>query len=375
MSKHRYHRNPLRRIMLQIVISIRKHRRAFLSAAGCVVTLAIVAILIVTLSGKAEAVNRSNSNIPFPSPTLTSAALMTSPTPLLTPSATPVPTPTPDPTLKQGDENERVQNLQERLMDLGYLALDESTLFYGPATGYAVKLFQRQHGLQQDGIAGSDTLILILSDDAKPYTLLEGTSGTDVDSLQQQLADLGYLGKTTGYYGTETVDAVKVFQKRNGLTVDGKTGAQTLDLIYSPDAVPSASKVQSESTRANILEMIDVAEAQLGKRYILGTSGPNTFDCSGLVYYCLKQAGSSRGRYNAAGYSKVEDWEAITSMDNLQIGDLLFFSTNGKQVGHTGIYIGNGMMIDASSSNGKVVKRACDTSFWKRNFVVARRPW
>ena len=121
--------------------------------------------------------------------------------------------------------------------------------------------------------------------------------------------------------------------------------------------------------------MIEVAEAQLGKKYILGTSGPNTFDCSGLVYYCLKQAGSSRGRYNAAGYSKVADWEEIKSMDDLQIGDLLFFSTNGKKIGHTGIYIGDGMMIDASSSNGKVVKRSCVTSFWTRNFEVARRPW
>jgi cell wall-associated NlpC family hydrolase len=89
----------------------------------------------------------------------------------------------------------------------------------------------------------------------------------------------------------------------------------------------------------------------------------------------LKQAGSSRARYNAAGYSQVDAWEKITSMDNLEKGDLLFFSTNGKSVGHVGIYIGNGYMIDASSSNGKVVKRSCVTNFWKNNFVVARRPW
>ena len=62
-------------------------------------------------------------------------------------------------------------------------------------------------------------------------------------------------------------------------------------------------------------------------------------------------------------------------MSDLQIGDLLFFSTNGKAVGHTGIYIGGGEMIDASSSNGKVVQRSCFTSFWEANFVVARRPW
>ncbi|MDD4095014.1 MAG: NlpC/P60 family protein, partial [Oscillospiraceae bacterium] len=80
-------------------------------------------------------------------------------------------------------------------------------------------------------------------------------------------------------------------------------------------------------------------------------------------------------RYNAAGYADVTDWEKISSMNNLEIGDLLFFSTGGQAVGHVGIYVGSGEMVDASSSNGKVVRRSCTTDFWVRNFVFARRPW
>jgi len=296
-------------------------------------------------------------------------------TPTSAPTSTPSPTPTPDPTLQKGDENERVQQLQNRLMDLNYLDLDESTQYFGPATQYAVQLFQRQHDLTQDGIAGPATLDLLYSDTAKKYTLLKGTSGSDVDSLQRQLIDLGYLDVATGYYGTETVSAVTAFQERNGLSVDGKTGEQTLSLIYSPNAVVSADKQQEAVRSANINTFLDVAHKQLGDPYVFGNVGPNSFDCSGLIYYCLSQAGSSRGRFNAAGYSQVSDWEKITSMDNLQKGDLLFFSTNGKKVGHIGIYIGNGEMIDASSSNGKVVRRSCVSSFWQKNFVVARRPW
>ena len=295
--------------------------------------------------------------------------------PTSAPTSTPWPTPTPDPTLQKGDENERVQQLQNRLMDLNYLDLDESTQYFGPATQYAVQLFQRQHDLTQDGIAGPATLDLLYSDTAKKYTLLKGTSGSDVDSLQRQLIDLGYLDVATGYYGTETVSAVTAFQERNGLSVDGKTGEQTLSLIYSPNAVVSADKLQEAVRSANINTFLDVAQKQLGDPYVFGNVGPNSFDCSGLIYYCLSQAGSSRGRFNAAGYSQVSDWEKITSMDNLQKGDLLFFSTNGKKVGHIGIYIGNGEMIDASSSNGKVVRRSCVSSFWQKNFVVARRPW
>ena len=295
-------------------------------------------------------------------------------TPTPTPIPTPTPTPTPDLTLQKGDDNERVQKLQERLMDLNYLDLGESTQLYGPATVYAVELFQRQHELTQDGIAGPSTLDLIYSDGAKKYTLLKGTYGSDVDSLQRQLIDLGYLDNATGYYGTETIAAVTAFQERNGLSVDGKTGEQTLSLIYSPNAKESTTKVQAEARSANIATFLDVVESQIGDPYIFGNVGPDSFDCSGLIYYCLKQAGSSLSRYNAAGYSQVDDWEKITSMDNLQKGDLLFFSTNGKKIGHAGIYIGNGEMIDASSSNGKVVRRSCVSSFWAANFVVARRP-
>ena len=99
-------------------------------------------------------------------------------------------------------ENERVNQLQERLMDLGYLDIDETTNYFGSATKYAVQLFQRQHELDMDGIAGPLTLEMIYSDEAKQYTLLEGTTGTDVTSFQERLRELGCLDKVTGYYGT-----------------------------------------------------------------------------------------------------------------------------------------------------------------------------
>lgn len=340
-------------------------------AAILIVSIVAIAFSVADNSKKKDSLESAQSsaisqNAITPTPT---------PTPTSTPTPTPSPTPTPDPTLRRDDENERVQELQERLMDLNYLDLDESTQFYGPATEYAVELFQRQHDLTQDGVAGPQTLNLLFSADAKKYTLLEGTRGTDVDSLQRQLVDLGYLNKATGYYGSQTVEAVKEFQERNNLTVDGKTGEQTLSLIYSPNAKESASKVKAELRKANITTFISTAKDQLGDPYISGNVGPNSFDCSGLVYYCLKEAGSSRSRYNAAGYSDVEDWEKISSMSNLEIGDLLFFKTNGKKVGHVGIYVGNGEMIDASSSNGKVVRRSCTTAFWTKSFLFARRPW
>ena len=295
-----------------------------------------------------------------------------------TPSPTPVPTPTPDPSLYEGvADSERVEDLQNRLMDLGYLDLDEPTQHFGPATKDAVQRFQRQHELQQDGIAGADTLARSYSQTRQRNTrCLEGTRGTDVDNFQRQLKSLGYLSKITGYYGTETVDAVKAFQKENGLHADGKAGQQTFDMINSDDAKQSPTLAKEARRKANVNTMIATAKKQLGDRYILGNEGPNSFDCSGLVYYCMKEAGSNRRRLNAAGYSGVSDWEKITSMSQLKAGDLIFYYNNSRsKVGHVAIYIGSGMQVDASSSNGKVVKRSAVTSYWKSHFVCGRRPW
>lgn len=292
------------------------------------------------------------------------------------PTVVPTPVPTPDPTLTEGMESDEVSRLQERLMSLGYLDIDESTRYYGPATAYAVAMFQRQHGLEQDGVCGPKTLEIIYTDAARPYTLLEGTQGNDVDMLQSRLMELGYLNKATGYYGSETVEAVKAFQARNEITVDGKTGAVTLDLIYSANALPTEELMRQVQRQGTIDSFLASARAQLGKPYVWGAAGPSSFDCSGLVTYALRQAGSSTGRLNAAGFSQNNSWTKITSMDAMEPGDLIFYYNNGRsRVGHVGIYVGNGMMVDASSANGKIVERPCRTAYWESHFVCARRPW
>ncbi len=370
-------RRPEKRLA-RILYAVRRMNwlgKTILFGGVAVVIAAIVLACVLGTAAQAKPVGMASNNALVPVQDMaagdtTVPATDTLPTP--TPLPTASPTPTPDPTLQKGDENERVQALQNRLMDLGYLDLDESTMYYGSATENAVSLFQRQHDLQQDGIAGEQTLAMIDSDDARPYTLLQGTKGDDVDALQRQLERLGYLDKATGYYGTETIEAVKKFQERNDLEVDGKTGEHTLDVIYSPNAKASPEMVQAARSNANIKEMIEVAKAQLGKPYVWGAEGPKSFDCSGFVYYCLREAGSNRGRYNAKGYSEVEEWDKIDDVDDLEIGDLLFFwSSSRHKIGHVGIYIGDGKMIDASYSHDEIMIRDFNWSSYR----FARRPW
>lgn len=308
--------------------------------------------------------------------------------------------------LKRHDSGEEVTKLQTRLMELGYLEIEEPTDYFGNSTAYAVSLFQRQHGLEQDGVAGEQTQSLLYSKDAQHYMMVEGAEGRDVKMLQEQLVDLGYLSEdeVDRIYGEKTIEAVKAFQKRNGLTADGKAGEKTLEKLYSDGAKISKAleekqkaeeKAQKEKERkeaaatkkagknatptpkkdSKLDKFLKAANSKIGCEYVLGDKGPKTFDCSGFVYYCLKQAGVSTIRMNAAGFSKVSRWKNITSINDLQKGDILFFRSDGSStVSHCGIYIGGGMMIDASSANGKVVKRAV-SNYWKRNFVNARRPW
>ncbi len=115
------------------------------------------------------------------------------------------------------------------------------------------------------------------------------------------------------------------------------------------------------------------AQNQLGDPYVLGDEGPDSFDCSGLVYYCLNKCGVKVSRRNAYTYSNNDNWKKIESVDDLKKGDLLFFkSDSSDKVNHTAIYIGGSKFIHASSSKGQVVQSSF-SAYWYRNFVCGRR--
>ena len=117
-----------------------------------------------------------------------------------------------------------------------------------------------------------------------------------------------------------------------------------------------------EVTDPRIRAFLDVALMQQGKPYIWSEEGPDSFDCSGYIYYCLKKVGYSIGRTTASSYSKNEAWPYVPR-DQLQPGDLMFyFDDDMATIGHVGIYLGNGYHIHASSSYGCVI--ICRVEDW-----------
>ena len=168
-------------------------------------------------------------------------------------------------TLRLGMEGDDVAAVQRRLKELGYYSKTVDGQ-YGSGTVTAVKAFQGRNGLKVDGVCGEDTIEAIYSDDAidagssittppaasttdKPTrTLKKGDSGNDVISVQNRLKALGYYTiKVDGQYGSGTVSAVKYFQARNGLTVDGKVGKQTVAVLYSASAIPAGSSTETST--------------------------------------------------------------------------------------------------------------------------------
>ena len=160
--------------------------------------------------------------------------------------------------LKVGTSGKKVETLQRRLIELGWLD-GKVTGTYDAATEQAVRAFQRRtSGLWEDGIAGPDTLRALYSSGAartsKPAasvgeTLEFGSEGSEVKKLQQKLKDLGYLsGSVDGKFGIATQGAVIAFQKNNNLTADGKAGSATLSKLYSGTANRargSAAKIET----------------------------------------------------------------------------------------------------------------------------------
>ncbi len=117
----------------------------------------------------------------------------------------------------------------------------------------------------------------------------------------------------------------------------------------------SSSSNNGGTQQGSVQAVLNVAYAQLGKPYVWGATGPDTFDCSGFTSYAYSKAtGIYIGRTT---YDQIGAGVSV-SRDNLKPGDLVF-----PHAGHVGIYVGNGNIIHAPRT-GDVVKVSPIWSFY-----------
>jgi uncharacterized protein YgiM (DUF1202 family) len=112
-----------------------------------------------------------------------------------------------------------------------------------------------------------------------------------------------------------------------------------------------------------------------GSRYAYGGSGPRGFDCSGLTSYVYGKFGVSLPHSAAAQYSTAYG-AAISSMDNLKAGDLVFFARTGghRGISHVALYIGGGRVVHAMTPRYGVQVSNINDSYWVQHYVGAIRP-
>lgn len=132
----------------------------------------------------------------------------------------------------------------------------------------------------------------------------------------------------------------------------GGSGSSGGSSVTPPQNVPTTNKYGAT--------VVAAAYSKLGCPYVWGASGPDTFDCSGLVMWCYAQAGVYLDHYSGS----QKESGAVIPVSQAQPGDILWKS------GHVGIYIGNGQYIHAPRT-GDVVKIASNVG----RFTCAVRPY
>lgn len=215
---------------------------------------------------------------------------------------------------------------------------------------------------------------------ADAATISNGDQGHAVKEIQQRLSKHGFHVKADGAFGEETASAVRHFQMRRHLAADGIVGPETyraltgkkmpvkLDLnrykAYSMGHISGTDGKASGGARA----ITEEARKYIGIPYRFGGTDRQGFDCSGFIQYVYRVKGISLPRAADEQYHAGR----VISEKSLAPGDLVFFSTYEDGVSHSGIYMGNGSFISATTSRGIAIADMT-SGYWRQHYVGARR--
>ena len=183
----------------------------------------------------------------------------------------------------------------------------------------------------------------------------------------------GYVHKNYLSTTKPKLPAASTVAPGNTDTGSGSSDSRTKIPSHLKSTVSTYSSSYSKSQKLEYV--IYVAQSQLGKKYSEDPSEPKTFDCAGLMYYCFKKISK---KIPASAYSQGydDDYTKISSTSDLKRGDIVCFNTNstdGDLSDHTGIYLGSGKFIHASSGAGLVIVSDITSGYYSRTFSWGRR--
>ncbi len=229
------------------------------------------------------------------------------------------------------------------------------TVSYGGKSGYmSAEFLQLQKTLPADTVTAEQGYI------NEPYVRFRVQPNTSCDTIKILTggAAVEITGEKDGWYAV-----------RHG----GKDGYVRCDLI-TLGVTPTAATLGAASANDLQRGLVESALTHLGKPYIYGNEGPNSFDCSGFTNYVYKKYGYTINRTALDQYRL--SGRAVENKSSLLPGDLVFFYTTSRTtVSHVGLYIGDGKFVHASSGkNSKcVVISPINTGYYNERYAGAKR--
>ena len=176
---------------------------------------------------------------------------------------------------------------------------------------------------------------------------------------------LNYLKKAVKYANNKNMDTAKI-RIRLFFCV-----GIVLSLLLLPGHCFASSGMSEAEIRVCREKLITEAKKYVGAPYVRGATGPDAFDCSGLVYFVAREAiqvqlpRTVKAMY---GYSQ------IIPDNKLEPGDLVFFRTTGDgSISHVGLYVGNMQFISAASDgpNTGVILSSLRENYWKTHYAAS----
>lgn len=134
---------------------------------------------------------------------------------------------------------------------------------------------------------------------------------------------------------------------RTTLSTDsgGNSGGGSNSAGTSTQSAPAAAAPAA----GNAASVVNFARAQVGKAYVMGATGPNAYDCSGLTTAAFRQVGVSLPRTSQAQSTAGTE----VGLSNLQPGDILYWGGKGSAT-HVAIYVGGGKYVGAQNPSAGV---------------------
>ena len=172
------------------------------------------------------------------------------------------------------------------------------------------------------------------------------------------------------FINTQNANADTTLTPNKGITLKSSE-LKTTKVIKAPSDEAATSDGGEKASRGEISkgnQVVNYAYKFLGKPYVYGATGPNSFDCSGLTLYVYNKFGVDISRTT---YTQVSQGTKVNRSD-LKPGDLVFFNTEGS-ISHVGIYIGDGDFIHAPRTGKPVMVSSLSDDYYSKRFATARR--